>query len=78
MGNYDEFDLDLRVESGGNGQVEPRTSNPTTAICSLISSVVSEWTFETIMEGCSGECYSNNCPKTETCGGSGNTCTCYC
>lgn len=79
MGNYDEFDLDLRAESGGSEQGEARTSNPTTNICSYVTSIVSGWTFQTVMEeGCSDTCLTDLCPETAYCTGSGNTCTCYC
>lgn len=75
MGNYDEFDLDLKMtssdESGDGTSPQAVTGLP----CDL--SLVS---LDSLLNSCTSE-YCNvtdTCPKTDRCTGTGNTCTCYC
>lgn len=68
MGNYSDFDLDLKKDKA-NGDVSPAsTSNPCWAVSSAISS--------SVITGCTGDCISANCGTATGC--SQSTCTCYC
>lgn len=75
MGKYDEFDLDLKTSSSDGSGDDASPQSVTGFPCEL--SLVS---LDSILNSCTSEyCnFTDSCPKTAACTGTGNTCTCYC
>ena len=74
MGNYDEFDLELKMSSGEEGGND--AASPYTGWACETSAI----SLESLLNSCTSEhCnITDSCPKTEYCTATGNTCTCHC
>jgi len=68
MGNYSDFDLNIKTTKNKNEVSPASTSN----LCWAASSAV----VSSVATGCTGQCVSTNCGTASGC--SNSTCSCHC